>query len=88
MGLNGQKTEKDQGMGEAGQFFAPHVGLAQNVCDQNADALFDPVQLEFGGALNRHHQAIQSSDPQEEKGKGSDQGHKHDKRFDDGVRFH
>ena len=79
MGLHGQKAEKDQGVGDTGQFFSPNVGLAQHILEQHADARRDLVQLEFRGAFNGHHQAIEPPDPHEEKREGPDQGHEHDK---------
>ena len=75
-------------MGQPRQFFAPYVGLAQHILEQHTDTRGNLVQFEFRGAFDSHHQAIEPSDPQEEKREGSGQGHEHDKRFDDGVLFH
>jgi hypothetical protein len=88
VGLHGQKTEKNQGMSQVPAAFAPHVGLADHILEQHTDTRGDLVQLEFGGAFNGHHDTIEPPDPHEEKGEGPDQGHEHDKRFNDGVLFH
>ena len=88
VGLHGQKAEKDQGVRQPRQFLSPYVGLAQHILEQHADTPADLVQLEFRGAFDRHHQAVEPPDPNGEKGEGPDQGNEHDKRFDDGILFH
>ena len=88
VGLNRQKSKKNQGVGQARHPFAPDIGLAEHIGKQNFNAVKNPIRIKNHFTLNSLHQGNKPIDFKKKQTESGHQGNRHYNRFNCNIELH
>ena len=88
VGLNRQKSKKNQGVRQTRNSFTPNIGLTEHIGKQNFKAVENPIQLKNRFTLNSLHQQNEPMDFKEKETESGHKGNRHYNRFNCNIELH